>query len=165
MTHAEFKARFLPCYQKLYRIAYRYVGNACDAEDMVQSTYLKLWEKQDFLEHVESDEAYAVTTLKHMCLDKLKAPLVQTDDESGLVGESSPEPPPDQALEQKEEMKIVMRIISELPEQQRQVVLMRHFEEKSTEEIERETGLSNVNIRVLLSRARKTIKELFTQTI
>lgn len=53
MTHAEFKARFLPYYQKLYRIAYRYVGNACDAEDMVQSTYLKLWEKQDFLEHVE----------------------------------------------------------------------------------------------------------------
>lgn len=164
MTHPEFKARFLPCYQKLYRIAYRYMGNACDAEDMVQNTYLKLWEKQDFLEGVENDEAYAVTTLKHLCLDKLKAPLVQTDD-SGLVGESSPEPPPDQALEQKEEMKIVMRIISELPEQQRQVVLMRHFEEKSTEEIERETGLSNVNIRVLLSRARKTIKELFTQTI
>ena len=64
MTHAEFKARFLPYYQKLYRIAYRYVGNACDAEDMVQSTYLKLWEKQDFLEHVESDEAYAVTTVE-----------------------------------------------------------------------------------------------------
>lgn len=165
MTHPEFKARFLPCYQKLYRIAYRYMGNACDAEDMVQNTYLKLWEKQDFLEGVENDEAYAVTTLKHLCLDKLKAPLVQTDDDSGLVGESSPEPPPDQALEQKEEMKIVMRIIYELPEQQRQVVLMRHFEEKSTEEIERETGLSNVNIRVLLSRARKTIKELFTQTI
>lgn len=165
MTHPEFKARFLPCYPKLYRIAYRYMGNACDAEDMVQNTYLKLWEKQDFLEGVENDEAYAVTTLKHLCLDKLKAPLVQTDDDSGLVGESSPEPPPDQALEQKEEMKIVMRIISELPEQQRQVVLMRHFEEKSTEEIERETGLSNVNIRVLLSRARKTIKELFTQTI
>lgn len=165
MTHPEFKARFLPCYQKLYRIAYRYMGNACDAEDMVQNTYLKLWEKQDFLEGAENDEAYAVTTLKHLCLDKLKAPLVQTDDDSGLVGESSPEPPPDQALEQKEEMKIVMRIISELPEQQRQVVLMRHFEEKSTEEIERETGLSNVNIRVLLSRARKTIKELFTQTI
>ncbi len=165
MTHPEFKARFLPCYPKLYRIAYRYMGNACDAEDMVQNTYLKLWEKQDFLEGIENDEAYAVTTLKHLCLDKLKAPLVQTDDDSGLVSESSPEPPPDQALEQKEEMKIVMRIISELPEQQRQVVLMRHFEEKSTEEIERETGLSNVNIRVLLSRARKTIKELFTQTI
>lgn len=165
MTHAEFKARFLPCYQKLYRIAYRYLGDVYDAEDMVQNTYLKLWEKQDFLEGIDSDEAYAVTTLKHLCLDKLKAPLVQTDDDSGLVGESSPEPPPDQALEQKEEMKIVMRIISELPEQQRQVVLMRHFEEKSTEEIERETGLSNVNIRVLLSRARKTIKELFTQTI
>ena len=62
-------------------------------------------------------------------------------------------------------MKIVLHIISELPEQQRQVVLLRHFEEKSTEEIERETGLSNANIRVLLSRARKTIKELFTQTI
>ena len=68
-------------------------------------------------------------------------------------------------MEQREDMKRLLRLIAELPENQRQVLLLRHFEEKSNAEIEQETGLSNANIRVLLSRARKTIKELFTPKI
>ena len=165
MTHREFKTRFLPYYPKMYRIAYRYLGNACDAEDMVQNAYLKLWEKQDFLEGLESDEAYAVTTLKHLCLDKLRSPQFKTDDESALTNKIEPAPPPDRAIEQREEMKTLLHIIAKLPKQQKQVIVLRHFEEKSTEEIEQETGLTNANIRVLLSRARKTIKELFIQKI
>lgn len=165
MTHQEFKTRFLPYYKKLYRMAFRYLGNEDDAEDMVQNTYLKLWEKQEFLEGLEHDEAYAVTLLKHLCFDKLRGTRFSEDDESVLASKISPSPPPDQAFEQKEEMKILLRIIDTLPEAQRQVVILRHFDEKSTTEIEHETGLSNANIRVLLSRARKTIKELFTQKI
>ena len=68
-------------------------------------------------------------------------------------------------MEQREDMKRLLRLIAELPENQRQVLLLRHFEEKSNAEIEQETGLSNANIRVLLSRARKTVKELFTSKI
>lgn len=53
MTHQEFKARFLPCHKKMYYIAFRYLGNEYDAEDMVQNTYLKLWEKRESLENIE----------------------------------------------------------------------------------------------------------------
>lgn len=165
MTHQEFKSRFLPYYKKLYRLAFRYLGNECDAEDMVQNAYLKLWEKQEFLDGLDSDEAYAVTLLKHLCLDKLRSSTPPTDNESALVNEIEPAPPPDRAMEQREDMKRLLRLIAELPENQRQVLLLRHFEEKSNAEIEQETGLSNANIRVLLSRARKTVKELFTSKI
>ena len=72
---------------------------------------------------------------------------------------------PDTAYEIKEDMKVLLNIINKLPEQQRKILLLRHFEDKSTDEIETETGLSNANIRVLLSRARKTIKELFIQRL
>lgn len=165
MTHQEFKTRFLPYYQKLYRIAFCYLGNECDAEDTVQNAYLKLWEKQDFLEELENDEAYAVTILKHLCLDRLRGTQLTHDNETALENKSSPAPPPDEALEQKEDMRILRHIIAGLPETQRQVVMLRHFDGKSTLEIEQETGLSSANIRVLLSRARKTIKELFIQKI
>lgn len=147
MTHQEFKARFLPCHKKMYYIAFRYLGNEYDAEDMVQNTYLKLWEKRESLENIENNEAYAITTIKHLCLDTLRAPQ------------------PDTAYEIKEDMKVLLNIINKLPEQQRKILLLRHFEDKSTDEIETETGLSNANIRVLLSRARKTIKELFIQRL
>lgn len=55
MTHQEFKARFLPCHKKMYYIAFRYLGNEYDAEDMVQNTYLKLWEKRESLENIENN--------------------------------------------------------------------------------------------------------------
>ena len=155
MTHQEFKARFLPCHKKMYYIAFRYLGNEYDAEDMVQNTYLKLWEKRESLENIENNEAYAITTIKHLCLDTLRAPQIETDNDSVLVQETEPAPQPDTAYEIKEDMKVLLNIINKLPEQQR----------KSTDEIETETGLSNANIRVLLSRARKTIKELFIQRL
>ena len=85
MTHREFKTRFLPCHEKMYRIAFRYLGNEYDAEDMVQNAYLKLWEKRDSLESIENNEAYALTIVKHLCLDKLRQPTVQTDSEAALI--------------------------------------------------------------------------------
>ena len=165
MTHQEFKARFLPCHKKMYYIAFRYLGNEYDAEDMVQNTYLKLWQKRESLENIENNEAYAITTIKHLCLDTLRAPQIETDNDSVLVQETEPAPQPDTAYEIKEDMKVLLNIINKLPEQQRKILLLRHFEDKSTDEIETETGLSNANIRVLLSRARKTIKELFIQRL
>lgn len=155
MTHQEFKARFLPCHKKMYYIAFRYLGNEYDAEDMVQNTYLKLWEKRESLENIENNEAYAITTIKHLCLDTLRAPQIETDNDSVLVQKTEPAPQPDTAYEIKEDMKVLLNIINKLPEQQRKILLLRHFEDKSTDEIETETGLSNANIRVLLSRARK----------
>ena len=38
-------------------------------------------------------------------------------------------------------MKVLLNIINKLPEQQRKILLLRHFEDKSTDEIETETGL------------------------
>ncbi len=165
MTHQEFKERFLPRHKKMYYMAFRYLGNEHDAEDMVQEAYLKLWEKRGELYSIANDEAYAITTVKHLCLDRLRAPRVETDSETLLIAEVEPSPPPDTAYEEKEDVHRLMTIIHSLPSQQQQVVLLRHIDGKATEEIEAETGLTNTHIRVLLSRARKTIKELFIQQL
>ena len=52
-------------------------------------------------------------------------------------------------------------LISRLPENQRQVIRLRGIDDCSMDEIEQITGLNAVNIRVLLSRARKIIREQF----
>jgi RNA polymerase sigma-70 factor (ECF subfamily) len=54
-----------------------------------------------------------------------------------------------------------MTLIGQLPDQQRQIMQMRDVEDLPYEEIEKATGLTSVNIRVLLSRARKKIREQF----
>lgn len=44
----------MPFYKLLYRVAYRLTGNAQDAEDLLQDTYLKLWQKRDELADEQS---------------------------------------------------------------------------------------------------------------
>ena len=53
------------------------------------------------------------------------------------------------------------RCIAALPEQQRELVVMRDVNGAGYDEISYATGLSMANIRVTLSRARKTLREQF----
>ena len=68
---------------------------------------------------------------------------------------------PDKELEMQDKVEQVRHLINRLPENQRQVLRLRGIEDCSIDEIEQITGLSAVNIRVLLSRARKIIREQF----
>lgn len=53
MNAENFKQRYLPFHDKMYRLAFRYTGSRENAEDMVQETYLKLWKKRDELPEIE----------------------------------------------------------------------------------------------------------------
>ena len=66
-------------------------------------------------------------------------------------------------IEQKDEANQVKKLIGQLPRQQQQIILLRDVNDCSYEEIEQATGLTAVNIRVLLSRARKKIREQFNE--
>ncbi len=161
MDAAQFKAQFLPYHKRLYRTAFHLLGNACDAEDMVQEAYLKLWNKRDELAEMAQHEAYLVTLIKHMCYDALRASALN---EEGSTAEELPLAAEDnvaRSVEERDEVGVVMHLIDCLPETQRQVIMLRDVDDCSYEEIETTTGLSAGNVRVLLSRARKTIREQF----
>lgn len=161
MEAAIFKQRFLPFHPKLYRIAYALVGDQADAEDILQEAYCKLWNKRDELEEIQNPEAFSITLVKHLCLDFLRSPKAnRRESEEALENvRLTTESSPDQELEEKEEIRQVQALIEQLPENQRQVIRLRGIEDCSFEEIEQITGLSSSNIRTLLSRARKAIRE------
>ena len=62
-----------------------------------------------------------------------------------------------------DQMAAVMNLIGELPDRQRQVILMHDVDGYPKEEIERVTGLSADNVRQLLSRARRFIRNHFSK--
>ena len=64
-------------------------------------------------------------------------------------------------VERHDAVEQVKQIIGTLPEHQQQVITLRDMEDCSFEEIAEQTGLTAVNIRMLLSRARRTIRERF----
>ncbi len=161
MDAEEFKQRFLPLHTQLYRTAFRLMGNAMDAEDMVQEAYLKLWERRDDLGHVANMEAYCTSLIRHICIDAFRRKRPEEDS-----------PPPEEfpltdnedaatALERQDEAEQLTSLINRLPEGQRTVMTLHDVEGCSYEEIEEATGFTAVNIRVMLSRARKKIREQF----
>ncbi len=162
MDVESFKRLFLPLHPKLFRIAYALVENKSDAEDLLQDAYYKLWSRREELTDVQNPEAFCVTLVKNLCIDFLRSPRVgRHNEEVTEVVAFSPDSSPDEKLEMKDKVQQVRHLVSRLPENQRQVLRLRGIEDCSMDEIEQITGLSAVNIRVLLSRARKIIREQF----
>ncbi|MDR1919556.1 MAG: RNA polymerase sigma factor [Tannerellaceae bacterium] len=164
MDAARFKQEYLPLHPRLYRLAYALTEDSSEAEDILQEAYCKLWSRRAELAHIRNPEAFCVTLVKNLCLDFLQSARYtrsETLTESlPQTGESSPET---QVIAQ-DEVRQVERLIDRLPLNQRQVLRLHGIEGCSPEEIEQLTGLSAVNIRVLLSRARKFIREQYLKT-
>lgn len=164
MDVARFKNKYMGSPQKLYYVAYRLLENEADAQDAVQETYTRLWGKRAELESVENGEAYAIMMLRNLCIDQLRMRNVHTSESISSVEYklSDNEDSSHRQLENREELGEVERALQTLPLLQQEVMRMRHWCDLSIEEIERSTGLTAVNVRVLLSRGRKKIKEILS---
>ena len=161
MPASLFKQLLLPLYPRLHRVALRLLGNVEDAEDMVQEVYMKLWSKRDALPEVKDVEAYCVTLTKNMCIDRLRLAEVEEVDAETMTLPIAATDDVARRIEERDTVEHVKAFVVTLPENQQRVITLRDIEERSFEEIEQMTGLTAVNVRALLSRARKAIRERF----
>lgn len=159
MDAKEFKQRYYPFHPKLYRVAYALLNHAEDAEDVLQETYCKLWLRRDELTGIRQPEAFCVTVVKNLCMDFIRASGHRNGGEAGEMPVIPSEGTPESDLESRERVEQIERLIDRLPEKQRIAMRMRGFGDCPSEEIEAATGESAANVRVLLSRARKTLRE------
>ena len=158
MTHAEFKKRFMPLQQMLYREAYRMLCDRFEAEDAVQNCYLKLWEQKEQLGNLISPESYCRKVLKNICIDRWRVIRSREEEDTGIDDSIATDAPPD--IEAGEAREFLEHFLAGLPEQQRRVMLMQ-MQGQSFEEIAGITGLSAVNVRVIISRVRKRFREMY----
>jgi len=157
-----FKIAVYPVQGKLYRLAKMMLNNAEEAEDTVQEALLKLWLNRHNLENYRSIEGLAMVITKNLCLDKLKSSRWHNRHFDELESQQS-DLTPYQIAEQLNSRELILTLMEQLPEQQRMVIHLRDVEEYSFEEIEQITGLSINNVRVTLSRARRAVREMYSQ--
>lgn len=160
MDSSRFKELLLPLSAKLYKTAYRIVNDTDTAKDMVQDAYATMWTKRDILDELECIESFAVKIVRNRCIDHLRTQHAHFDINDSSVNIANNEAYSEDAYDKNESLSRVMLMMKRLPERQRKVLMMRSVQELSLEEIEQATGLSNINVRTLLSRARKRLKEL-----
>ena len=159
MTAAYFKQVYYSLHPKLYRVAYAILKNTKNAEDIVQDAYCKLWDDRDNLAEVQKPEAYCVTLIKNLCMDFFRSPKT-TLYEQNIEDYDFPDYSSNVEAEMvyTETVEKVKALLLRLPEKQQRVIDLRIFAGCSSEEIEKIMDESSENVRVLLSRARNTLK-------
>ena len=153
-----FKITVLPLREKLINISWRMIEDRSDAEDIVQETFLKLWQIREKLDGYNSVEALAVQVVKNLALDKLKQHRPEGTDIALLSLDSGTRNPAEE-LEQHDTVARIRWLISKLPSLQQTIIRMKDVEGYELAEIAEITGTQVEAVRVNLSRARKKIRE------
>lgn len=133
--------------------------NKEEAEDILQDVFLKLWTNKHKLDAYTSVEAYAMCICKNLCLDRLKARKGKNMVDLTDLQINSEAVSPYQQSELNDQVDKVQELLGALPENQKVVLHLRDVEGYSFEELEQITGLTLNNLRVVLSRARKSVRD------
>ena len=155
MKKISFRNDVLPLKNVLYRLALRITMNREEAEDVVQDTLMKVWDKRDTLDNIDSIEAYSLTICRNIALDTTKR--------AARSNESLDQNAPDERTEQKDMLDMVRRIVDSLPEKQRVCMQLRDFEGKSYKDIAAVLSITEEQVKVNIYRARQTVKLKFNE--
>ena len=154
----DFRNIWMPLAERFYRAAYYMLESQQDAEDAVQELYLRIWKSHANLTDLKSPAAYGMSLLKNICIDRIRRREIRKA-EPLEAGVPQADAPPEKRLAARDILKKVMEEIDRLPQKQARVMKMMVIEDLDYKEISERTGLSQVHVRVLISTARKTLKQ------
>ncbi|MDR1455494.1 MAG: sigma-70 family RNA polymerase sigma factor [Tannerella sp.] len=159
MQLERFKTDILPLRQMLFAAARKWLQQDEDAEDATQETLLRLWNIREQLDSVASPGAFAMQTVKNICIDRLRTRKEKTSVD-GCRAEADYETPHAE-IERKDAVALVGQIVERLPALQQTVIRMRDIEGYELQEIAEITGTQVSAVTVNLSRARKKVRDQF----
>ena len=161
MQDKEIMDLILPFKDKLYRFAYRIVGNSFEAEDIVQEILIKVWKKKEQFQQIDNKEAWCMTMTRNLSIDKKRARKMKTTSIEDFHHLRDSTDNPAISMERKETVDHVRSVINSLPEKQASVIHLRDIEGLSYKEIATAMDLSLDQVKVVLHRARKALKLKF----
>jgi RNA polymerase sigma-70 factor (ECF subfamily) len=159
-----FRLLFDRYYGLIYSASFRYLKIHELAEDTVQSSFMKIWEKRNNLGHVERFDHYLFRIAhnemanhfrKHSKRDKhIQRILELFEEETGS---------PEELLITKQKRALIADVISDLPPQQQTTYKLSRDEGLSYQEIAERMQLSVNTIKVHISQALKTLRIFFAE--
>lgn len=162
MEEISFRNDILPLKDKLYRLALRITLNRAEAEDVVQDTLVKVWSKRAEWPQLESIEAYCLTVARHLAIDRSQKQDARHAELTAEAREIPDRQTPFETLAQEEQLQLIHRLISNLPEKQRTILQLRDIEGKSYKEIADLLQVTEEQVKVTLFRARQRIRQEYS---
>jgi RNA polymerase sigma-70 factor (ECF subfamily) len=154
------------------RIAYHYLRDAADADEAVQDAFIKAYLHINTFRDDLPFEIWFTRILINGCLDRLKARrrrerwiVSPTVDGSGVERDPADYlpargPSPEDLVLHDERRMQLSAALAKLPERQRLIFMLSHFEGRSSREVSVMTGLNESTVRVHLFRAIRRLRSL-----
>jgi RNA polymerase sigma-70 factor, ECF subfamily len=173
--HADARERFTELVarhqRRATRIAFHYLRNAADADEAVQDAFIKAYSHLGSFREELPFEVWFTRILINGCLDRIKARtrrerwIVSTPDHGGTDRDLAERtaghgPSPEDQLLAKERRERLAAALARLPERQRSVFMLSHYEGCTSREVSAITGLNESTVRVHLFRAIRKLRAL-----
>jgi len=156
---------------KVYTVAYRFLGNHADASDLAQDTFLRLYHALPNFRGESSFMTWLYRITANACRDEIrrqkKYHIVSLDNEAENNGDyfmsrvSGLIPSPEEEVERKEFNNMIQQCINSLSDEHRLILVMREVQGLSYEEIADILKCSLGTVKSRLSRARQAFKDKF----
>jgi RNA polymerase sigma-70 factor (ECF subfamily) len=149
--------------KKVFVLTYSFFRNKEDALDLVQETFLRLYEKLESYEEGRNFEAWLLHIAKNLCIDHYRKSRSRRQD---MIADARIEELPiadersgrsERASEIKE---ILARCVDRLAERQKTIFLMRHVNEMGNEEIAEVLNISTGTVKSLHFKAIRNLRSL-----
>ena len=144
---------------RAYAIALRIVGNAADAEDVVQDTMLKVWSFRGRWQHGRAKfSTWLYRVVSNRCIDLRRKPRTENVDMVPEVADGQPDAA--SIIERNELNDLLELALQRLPEQQRVAVVLSYHENMSNGEIAQVMDKTAAAVESLLKRGRLQLRQL-----
>jgi RNA polymerase sigma-70 factor, ECF subfamily len=148
--------------RRLWGVAYRMLGSRAEAEDMLQEAYLR-WH-QAARDEIRSPQAWLVTTVTRLCIDRMRQLRVERD---AYVGPWLPEPlvgstaaPTDRASELASDLSLAfLALLERLAPEERAAFLLHDVFDSEYGDIAAILGKSETACRQIVTRARRRVRD------
>ena len=149
--------------KKVYGLCLRMCGNAEDAAEAAQDTFLALWRGLDGFRQEAALSTWLYRLASNVCIDLLRRGRrtvegVSLDDEEQHFEVSDRAPTPEQHVERQETQRLVSEALAALPPDYRQVLVLRELHQLSYAEICEVTALELGTVKSRINRARTLLR-------
>ena len=163
--------RLVEAYQiPVYNLAYRMLGDASEAEDAAQETFLRAYTRLTTYQTDKKFSSWLLAIASHHCIDRLRRrrfTWLSLDELPFLEQAAGERNRPEEAAIRQEEQDEVLRMLDHLSPQYRAAVILRYWYELSYNEIAEVMGITESAVKSRLYRAREKLAQraLDSQTV
>lgn len=154
-----FKKLFVTYNVKLFNFSYKYLRSREDAEEVVQDTFVKIWENRAALDEHRSFNSYVFTIAKNLIINKARKKVAEPRVFETIAEHSAQDESTENEIIYRDITSVAELAIQKLPAQRQLVYNLSRKQGLTYEEIGSQLGISNRTVEAHLRKALQSIRE------